>query len=468
MIRMADSHFQDVVASPKTQQERSGRGTVGDPPCEFGIVFHLTKDRGGGAREGAPAADWDRSHADPDPRHGSNVLGYRYSRYYQQARRQASSLARVLLDFPLSLAVVRGIDICTDELGTPTWVFVPLFRYLHEVSRSVSAWLQTQAGLQIPPLRTTVHVGEDYVHLLGGLRRIDEAIRCLGMREGDRLGHAVALGIDARRWCLGAGRVPMMREERLLDLTWEWSFISVNGIPASAQRQAYLEREIARLSMTLFADDPMTPYDCDVFVRYLHREDALARLGFPGGWQHANPPSRDGVLGTAWPARTMHRLKQYLSCPRLFRRVIEWIDPRSEVDTLEALQEQLRRRASEMGLTVEANPSSNLLIGNLGDLKSGHPFWRFDPPTPTNETHRVPLCIGSDDPITFGTQLRGEYMLIHDALVLGGTSYADADEWLARVRENGLRSRFTIPRPNSDDICHWHGTVDESRLQPIL
>lgn len=47
---------------------------------DIGVVFHFTKDRGGGAREGTPQAHRRHSHWDPDPL--NNPTGYRFARFY--------------------------------------------------------------------------------------------------------------------------------------------------------------------------------------------------------------------------------------------------------------------------------------------------------------------------------------------------------------------------------------------------
>ena len=58
---------------------------------------------------------------------------------------------------------------------------------------------------------------------------------------------------------------------------------------------------------------------------------------------------------------------------------------------------------------------------------------------------RVSVCIGSDDPLTFATDLRAEYQLVHDTLVLAGRSEAEAGEWIDAARKTGLDYRFTVP-----------------------
>ena len=92
---------------------------------------------------------------------------------------------------------------------------------------------------------------------------------------------------------------------------------------------------------------------------------------------------------------------------------------------------------------IEVNPTSNLLIGNLGDLRN-HPLWRLRSPESKTATD-LRVCIGSDDPITFATDLPTEYALLHDALVLAGLGADKADQWIDRARRTGLSSRFTLP-----------------------
>jgi len=74
------------------------------------------------------------------------------------------------------------------------------------------------------------------------------------------------------------------------------------------------------------------------------------------------------------------------------------------------------------------NPTSNLLIGNLGDL-TVHPLWRLRPPREGDGAPPVSVCIGSDDPVVFGSNLRQEYQILCDAMTLAGLS----DEDLASI-----------------------------------
>ena len=112
------------------------------------------------------------------------------------------------------------------------------------------------------------------------------------------------------------------------------------------------------------------------------------------------------------------------------------------------LQGELRRKVGLRGITVEVNPTSNLLIGDLGDL-TGHPLWRLRPPRPGSvDIPPVAICIGSDDPVVFGSDLRQEYQCLADAMTLAGLSDEEIRQWLDRTRASGLESRFTLGRDN--------------------
>lgn len=351
---------------------------------------------------------------------------------------EARSLASVLRRFPISIETIRGIDVATDELGVPTWVIALLFRHVRKAGIAAAETLRRRADILVPPLRATAHAGEDFIHLMTGLRHVDEAITRLELREGDRIGHGVALGVDPHAWCHRAGRIAVAREERLFDLVWELSWYGRGGLESPGGRVHRIEREVARLSKTIFGLT-ISPFDMELLTECLYSEHWLFRIaGFP----HGPPPDFRDCQG---PAMLCLR---YLTDGWVFRKgqELEWIDPSPEAEALAGLQAAVRRKLGERGITVEVNPSSNLLIADLGDLAQ-HPLWRLSPPPGVKvDAPPVSICIGSDNPLTFVTNLPEEYQLLLDALVLAGCSEEQARQWLNRVRETGLENRFTVPR----------------------
>ena len=350
---------------------------------ERGVVFHFSRNRGGGWREGRPHAhglDWSYPAVRHEQRLGTspdvgNPSGFRFARFYLQQRREAQALVGVLRGFPLALRTFRGIDLCTDEAGVPIWVMAPLMRWVREAGQAAAALLRDREIEGVPPLRTTVHAGEDFVHLLTGLRRLDEAIRHLGLEEGDRIGHGMALGLDPTTWFGRIGRVVQTREERLLDLVWEWNFYAKSHADVGSGRLSYLMSNIVRLGEQVFCQT-VTPEDLVHLIRALHCERELKGQGFPAGSGRATAGLQYGEEpGERW----RRLLRDYLRSPQVWRngRIPETITLRDlphEVDALHSLQGALRRVVGTRGLTVEVNPSSNLLIGDLGHIED-HPIW---------------------------------------------------------------------------------------------
>jgi hypothetical protein len=320
----------------------------------------------------------------------------------------------------MSLKVIRGIDVCTDELGIPTWVLAPILRYLDDAGKIASQHLKLRFGEEVPPLRKTVHSGEDFVHLIGGLRRIDEAVRYFRLGPGDRIGHAMALGMEPTAWANRMRRVTMRIEDRLKDLIWEWTQYSSHVLQSESKRIAYVEREIARLSIKIFYRN-YTPFELENLFGLLHNEQMLKQVKYPyceldrlSRDKNDEPECKDVDPDTGLCQSNYSFLKRYLTDPGVFERgnQPEWFSVIPEIETMITLQNHIRRKIGGLGIVVEVNPSSNLLIGNIADLKN-HPFWRLDPPDKNREIPPVALCIGSDDPLTFATNLRKEYAIVY-------------------------------------------------------
>jgi len=383
-------------------------------PVELGFVVHFQKERSD-TKHAKPGAMGRGSHADPSPR--ANSFGFRYGRYYGARRREALALARLLLHKPGHLAMVRGLDVCTDEMAIPNWVLAPLFRYVSEAAMLASS----VSGL--PALRRTLHVGEDFPHLMGGLRRIDEVVHRLPLAEGDRIGHGLALGIDPEDWAARGGMVAMPAEERLFDLAWEWEMYARGACtPPDAVRILRVQREIERLTNAVFG--AVTTPSCIVqLMDHLYSERALQRVGFPG-------LNRE---------RSASLLERYLTSGEIFRRgqALQQVDATQDLPALHVLRAAVKRSLAQRSIVIETNPTSNLLIAHAADLDR-HPLWRLSTPD-----EPLDLAIGSDDPLTFATSLPEEYQVVADSLMLRGQAHEEALAWVHRARKTGLKARFT-------------------------
>jgi hypothetical protein len=398
---------------------------------EVGLVLHLIRDRGDGMFEGRPRAHHMHGYADPS-RH-NYAHGARYSEWYRMTKQEVFAFASVLRHFPEHLDIIRGVDLCADEAGIPTWVVKPLLRYLHEIARYAAQSHSRTGHRPALALRTTIHAGEDWLHLLGGLRHIDEARSHFDMRSGDRFGHGLALAVDPMEWSEGCGPIAMPRELRLFDLAWVWSLRERVDFSTTA-----VEAELRRLMGDIFGHSAGDAWLAGDFINALHDEQVLHRVGYPSC---VDVPE----LGDHKP-RLDDLVRQFLADPNCFRRgrTIIHVDPRREGEMITAVQDWLRRELDSTGIIIEVNPSSNFLTQQLPSMW-GHPVWRLHAGRHEG-LPELPVVIGSDDPIIFATSLPEEYQLMHDALVLSGRFTNDeADRWLDETRRNSMTHRWTIP-----------------------
>jgi hypothetical protein len=121
-----------------------------------------------------------------------------------------------------------------------------------------------------------------------------------------------------------------------------------------------------------------------------------------------------------------------------------------ETEMLEDAQNYVRCALANLQVTVETNPSSNLLIGCFGSF-TAHPAFVLSP-IETNRIQALPVSINSDDPITFATSLSDEFAYMYYAILEHTLEADSALRWVERARENGLRSRFTHPMSTKKEV----------------
>jgi hypothetical protein len=125
--------------------------------------------------------------------------------------RQAQALARALDDPEYGSSLV-GLDIASEETAAGNEVFAPAIRFLRSYSGTGDTDYYTlrqrrshRASRRSAPLRLTCHAGEDFEHILSGMRAIDEAVTFLEMAPGDRIGHGLAIGYWPEDWAKSCG-----------------------------------------------------------------------------------------------------------------------------------------------------------------------------------------------------------------------------------------------------------------------
>jgi hypothetical protein len=426
------------------RQHNSGAG-FSSP--EIGLTYHFLKER---INSRHPEQ---RLHADPE----GNGTGVRFGDWFAEQRRRALALVGALERFPSMLVLIRGLDFASTELAVPTWATLGVLQDARRASvyasRALALSQEGEISRQtVPPLRVTYHAGEDFRRLVGGLRHIHELVEFGGLRQGDRLGHGIALGVDPRVWGHNAGMIFQPAEERIEDLLWELERYQQGDFTSGTTRRELVRAELRRLLRDVYLDP--TP-DLDMYLearRLRHSPALLERMGYP---RRVSPSSSN-----PHPSDAIEVLRRYLTSTIWFRRGVQPVAVAlddNEIAMLIEAQRWLRRLLGRMEITIESNPSSNLLTSDLSALGE-HPALQLTLGTSERRPHRLarvasrssqnaPLLvsINTDDPITFATRLADEYAYLYFALLQKKYTAQEALAWVERVRMAGWRSRFTTP-----------------------
>ncbi|MDE7408727.1 MAG: hypothetical protein K2N09_01760, partial [Muribaculaceae bacterium] len=140
-----------------------------DSDCEWSLLIHFLKHPENFKEMEIPGpGDYVRDEVLRKKIHHQSIILRQLLKMSEWERAENSYLSRIM-----------GIDAASSEIGCRPEIFAQTFRFLKS------------AGFA-----ATFHVGEDFYDMADGLRAIDEAIHFLGLEAGDRLGHALALGID--------------------------------------------------------------------------------------------------------------------------------------------------------------------------------------------------------------------------------------------------------------------------------
>jgi hypothetical protein len=228
---------------------------------------------------------------------------------------------------------------------------------------------------------------------------------------------------------------------RLDDLVWLLDRFGQGDIERSGSAIECTRVQALQIAREIYRTGP----DADALVlarRLRHARIALERQGFPF---FPPPLSKSGDLAT-------NVFSAYLTDAGVFERgqkPIEVYADEVDVELTRAAQAFVRREIARLEITVETNPSSNLTVGDLGDLEH-HPLFRMVPLGARTVDTPLLATVNSDDPLTFATSLADELAHLRFGLERQGVDAVEALDLLERMRIQSLRSRFTVPASRDD------------------
>lgn len=451
-------------------------------------VFHFLKRR-------------DQSQ-EPDASYERSQRTRRICRHEKQRgtyMEQAREIIRFREEQPKLARHILGIDAASRELGCRPEVFGRVYRLLGDHQCYYGGY--TEERQRLPSLGKTYHVGEDFPDVVNGLRAIDEAINFLDLDCGDRLGHALVLGINVEEWYEQRHQgVFVSIQDRIDDLAWLYHALVHFSIPNVDSLKERLKRDFEYLFNIVYRNSLDADFITDLMKsarynwynltgedheRYCIHPCHFDIMGYYRSWTlRGDDPSCyiDGYFKkprgscASWPEEKAkvcvnyppsyedryipeYSLLNYLyqfddRVRREGARKIKVEIAEEYIRAVKAIQMQMRYRVSQRGISIETNPTSNVLIGTFRKYEK-HPILAFYnrglPVThgEEDECAQLQVSVNTDDSGVFYTDLETEYALLANSVerVLdqnGRVRFKKSDiyTWLDNIRRMGNDQTF--------------------------
>ncbi|MGL4410999.1 MAG: hypothetical protein ACRCTF_02510 [Bacteroidales bacterium] len=359
---------------------------------------------------------------------------------------------------------IVGIDAANSEIGHRPELFAQAFRYLRNYSHNFPEEYLWEC--KFPKLGITYHAGEDYLDLVDGLRSIDEAILFLNYESGDRIGHALALGIDARNYYeLKDNTLIMPKHDYIDNLAWLLKKIQLFNIECSSSLQHKLTTEYNRVYYDIYNK---TAPDIDLYYQAW-----LLRGDDPMLYAEIEPcfSIQSKIAITFWDKCGTNSYISDLDIARNNSNIREIIhnyhfNPDAKLKgsisdefiitdgydkIVDSLQIKMRDELAKKQIAIECNPTSNQVIGSYKRY-ANHPllvFNNYKLHKDKNSCPQLSVSINTDDQGVFSTSLENEYALMAIALEKekdndGNAIYTSSYiyDYLEHIRLMGHEQRF--------------------------
>lgn len=427
-----------------------------DPRNRFYYVYHFTK------QEDKPSSDEIEHQC-------------RHYKYRRKIRRKANAIMEFRKKYPLYGQRIFGIDACSMEVGCRPEVFGCVFRELKNYS-----YLNRDSiyDVELPQLKITYHVGEVFLDIIDGLRAVDEAVRFLGMDCGDRIGHAIVLGIDAAKWYAYKGmQISITLQDYLDNIVWMHHALIKYHIKDMSSLKGWLEEKYALYFNYIYLYSESShndegyirgKYDINsYYLSWLLRGDEPDLYQVKNGKVIYNKPDimefysvtreqqRKDDIRNIPEVVALYYMYHYNSEAKKRGREIKTFSIHDKyIEGAIKIQKALREEIVQRGISIETNPTSNVNISVMKGYEE-HPIKTlYNLGLTTNEKEimecpQMSVSINTDDKGVFSTRIENEYALLASAL----ETVISPDQkpkykreciyaWLDNIREMGLRQAF--------------------------
>ncbi|MGW9017798.1 hypothetical protein [Priestia megaterium] len=332
-----------------------------------------------------------------------------------------------------------GIDAANLETNTEPWVFAPVYKKARNSDSHKLVYYDNPLKT-IRNLGFTYHVGEDFRHMITGLRHVDEVIEHFQYRSGDRIGHGIVLGISPTRWANKHKVVILPKHEYLDNLLWIWGLNKEHNLNIHTEN---LELKILKIAGQIYG----TLNGLDVYKLW---NNYKKKFDYPSeinkslkNCSKTQCPMLNQESNKSWDKDILRYAQHCSYYNEQLNKPLQIEINNEEITIIESIQNFVKEKISKEGIVVETNPSSNIAIGELEHIFE-HYIHNLNPVG--SESNSIKVTINTDDPIVFNTNISNEYAYIFYSLIEKGFSREQAILWIDKIRNNGITSSFIETR----------------------
>ena len=387
---------------------------------------------------------------------------------------EMSELCKAIENKPTLSFIFRSIDVASRELTVPSWPVALVYReFKNRMLIIANASLQISNDFAMPHL--TAHAGEDFNTPITGLRKIYETIRFYGMLPGDRIGHAIALGLDIEDLANKTTSVLIPVWDYLEDLCWQIIFIREEGNDEMNQLRPNIELELNDLlanmrqtSLPQCIANLLTSQNIlDSYIMQFPRSKNTIEQMFQiyhklGIVEFYNKQVKLTQLFKTIDIDNLSDSEKLLFHYLFSEQVWQWEQSLGLVEIsftpnyikqIKLFQHQMCKYVSSKEITIELCPTSNRIISGMKSYNE-HPIFKLCPIE--NASERLSVSINSDDPLVFNTNIQNEYSQIFDAGKYKGYSSYEIMQWLREININSEKTSFCYPEASHYESIYPH------------
>lgn len=372
----------------------------------------------------------------------------------------AKMIEKLRSKIPLLDKYIVGIDAASAENDTQPWIFAPVYAAIRNKYITMPVYKGENNEIKrINNIGFTYHVGEEFRHVLSGLRHIDEVINHFHYKSGDRLGHAIALGVNIASWVEKNEVIVIPVIEQMENLLWIWGNMVYYNWDLDVSMEV-IEGKILDLAKSVYGEilglTVFMLYEAYIEKFRLNYEEIFYKMHYYINEQTEtnvqdnninhfckiyNPNNPYGLL---W---TKEKIFCTFFCPYFYQKYQKPLFvhvEKNEYNMLKTIQEYVLKEIEQRGIYIEVNPTSNTVIGTENGLYKSH-ILNLNSRGLTSEDnikHEVLVTINSDDPLIFNTNCENELAYIYHALIYKGYKKESVLNWIDEVRQMGVDSSF--------------------------